>query len=116
MSTSRRPSGYVVATLVVITTLAALATPARPQAAPRGVVLLYSYEREFSHFAFARLFRPQLTRTSPDPIDFLELSIQSVRKTATRNLRRRRSRDGILSIDAAGDPRSCASPAELIAR
>lgn len=52
-------------------------TPARP--GQRHVLLLYSYEREFSHFTFARLFRPELARRSPEPIDFIEISLQTVR-------------------------------------
>src|SRR5215467_6079195 len=55
------------------------ATTARAgAAAPRHVLVLYSYEREFSHYTFASLFRPELSRTSPAPIDFIELSLQSV--------------------------------------
>ena len=54
-------------------------TAVQARAASRRVLLLYSYEREFSHFTFARMFRPELTRSSPDPIDFIELSLQTVR-------------------------------------
>src|SRR6476469_4181759 len=58
---------------------AGLAAAPAAQAGPRHVLLLYSYEREFSHYTFAGLFRPELTRTSPEPIDFIELSGQSIR-------------------------------------
>ncbi len=59
---------------------------ARASAAPaRRVLLLYSYEREFSHQSFASLFRPELSRTSPDPIDFSELSLQDVRASRTES-------------------------------
>src|ERR1700759_4157927 len=47
-------------------------------AAPRRVLLLYSYDREFAGHAFAALFRPELARVSADPIDFIEASIQAV--------------------------------------
>ena len=58
-----------------------LASAACADAAPRRVLLVYSYEREFSHFSFARLFRPELARVSPDPIDFIEVSLQAVRES-----------------------------------
>jgi signal transduction histidine kinase len=73
---------------LLVCTVAALvlsATAARVDAAPRRVLLLYSYEREFSQFNFARLFRPELTRTSPEPIDFIELSLQSVRASRSQS-------------------------------
>ena len=54
-------------------------------AAPRRVLLLYSYEREFSHFTFARLFRPELARSSPYPIDFIEISLQTVRASRSES-------------------------------
>ena len=66
-------------------TLLLLATAVCAEAAPRRVLLLYSYEREFSHFTFARLFRPELARSSPDPIDFIEISLQSVRDSRTES-------------------------------
>lgn len=50
---------------------------------PRQVLLLYSYEREFSHFTFARLFRPELAGSSPEPINFIEISLQTVRASRT---------------------------------
>ena len=55
------------------------AAPARAQASSRRVLILYSYEREFSHLNFVRLFRPELSRSSPQPIDFVEMSLQTVR-------------------------------------
>ena len=66
-------------------TLLLLATAACADAAPRRVLLVYSYEREFSHFTFARLFRPELARSSPDPIDFIEVSLQSVRDSRSES-------------------------------
>jgi signal transduction histidine kinase len=62
-----------------------LATAVAAEAAPRHVLLLYSYEREFSHFTFARLFRPALARSSPDAIDFIELSLQTVRGSRSQS-------------------------------
>lgn len=52
---------------------------------PRQVLLLYSYEREFSHFTFARLFRPELAGSSPEPINFIEISLQTVRASRTES-------------------------------
>jgi signal transduction histidine kinase len=52
-------------------------------AGPRRVLLLYSYEREFTHVTFAGLLRPELSRTSPDPIDFIEVSLQPARSSLT---------------------------------
>ena len=54
-------------------------------AAPRRVLLVYSYEREFSHFTFARLFRSELARSSPDPIDFIEVSLRAVRESRSES-------------------------------
>ena len=62
-----------------------LASAACADAAPRRVLLVYSYEREFSHFSFARLFRPELARVSPDPIDFIEVSLQAVRESRSES-------------------------------
>ena len=47
------------------------------QTQPRRVLLLYSYQREFMHTAFAGMFRPQLTRSSPEPVDYIEVSLQT---------------------------------------
>jgi signal transduction histidine kinase len=62
-----------------------LASAVCADAAPRRVLLLYSYEREFSHFTFARLFRPELARLSPDPIDFIEVALQTVRASRSES-------------------------------
>jgi PAS domain S-box-containing protein len=54
------------------------------QTEPRQVLLLYSYERDFApHRAFAAEFRPELSRTSKEPIDFIEVSLQPARATRT---------------------------------
>jgi signal transduction histidine kinase len=66
-----------VSTLVAAALVFFCAAPAH--AAPRRVLLLYSYEREFSHFTFAKLFRPELTRGSSDAIEFVEVTLQTVR-------------------------------------
>src|SRR6185503_11799669 len=73
MSRNRKPFLCTAAAFVL------LATAVSAEAAPRHVLLLYSYEREFSHFNFARLFRPELARSSPDTIDFIEITVQTVR-------------------------------------
>jgi signal transduction histidine kinase len=75
---SRRSIRFTCVALVLI-----LASAVRADAAPRRVLLLYSYEREFSHYTFASLFRPELTRSSADPIDFIEIALDSVRARQT---------------------------------
>jgi PAS domain S-box-containing protein len=50
------------------------------QAESRHVLLLYSYEREFApHNAFAGLFRPALSQSSAEPINYIEVSLRPVR-------------------------------------
>ena len=64
-------------TLLFLLTLASVAAT---ETLPRQVLLLYSYEREFApHVAFAKQFLPELSRTSTEPIDFIEVSLQPVR-------------------------------------
>ena len=70
---------------IISITLALMACAAAAQAAPRRVLLLYSYEREFSHRTFARLFRTELVQTSPEPVDFVELTLQTVRASRTES-------------------------------
>jgi PAS domain S-box-containing protein len=58
----------------------ACASVSGAQTKPRQVLLLYSYERDFaSHSAFARMFRPELSQSFGEPIDFIELSLQAAR-------------------------------------
>ncbi len=53
---------------------------ASAQTLPRHVLLLYSSERELApHVAFTKLFLPELSRTSTEPVDFIEVSLQPVR-------------------------------------
>ena len=54
-----------------------MAPGASAQTEPRHVLLLYSYEREFTHTAFAGMFRPELTRSSAEPIDYIEVALQT---------------------------------------
>ena len=68
---------------LLVAVLAGSTAATRAESAPRRVLLLYSYEREFSHYTFASLFRPELSRTSPDPIDFVEMTVQSIRSSRT---------------------------------
>ena len=64
-------------TLLFLLTWASVAASETP---PRQVLLLYSYEREFApHVAFAKQFLPELSRTSTEPVDFIEVSLQPVR-------------------------------------
>ena len=53
------------------------APAANAQAGPRRVLLLYSYEREFTHREFAVLFRPELSRSSAEPVDYIEVALQT---------------------------------------
>src|SRR6188472_4482810 len=69
---------------IPLVVLAVLAVPSIASAASRRVLLLYSYEREFvPHITFAALFRADLGRTFPDPIDFVEISLQAARSSRT---------------------------------
>jgi len=54
-----------------------VAPGASAQTEPRHVLLLYSYEREFTHTAFAGMFRPELTRSSAEPVDYIEVALQT---------------------------------------
>lgn len=69
------------------TAQAAAADTAKDEAAaaqmePRRVLLLYSYDREFApHLSFIDQFRPELTKRWTGPIEFTEVSLQSVRAT-----------------------------------
>ena len=64
------------ATVVIL----ACASVSGAHAEPRQVLLLYSYERDFaSHNAFATMFRPELSRSFGEPIDFIEVSLQAAR-------------------------------------
>ena len=64
-------------TLLVVLAWASFASA---QTLPRQVLLLYSYEREFApHVALTKLFLPELSRTSTEPLDFIEVSLQPVR-------------------------------------
>lgn len=69
--TSRRGSA---ACLIALLLVPAARATANPDA--RRVLLLYSYQREFAHDSFARLFRPELERSSPAPVDFVEAALQ----------------------------------------
>ena len=63
--------------LLTLLLVLGLAPGASAQARPRHVLLLYSYEREFTHTAFAGMFRPELTQSSPEPIDYIEVALQT---------------------------------------
>ena len=66
--------------LAALSFLMLLALPLSVAAEPRQVLLLHSFEREFAPFdAFAGNFRAELTKNSPVPINFYEVSLQPVR-------------------------------------
>jgi len=67
------------ATIVIL----ACASVSGAQTQPRQVMLLYSYDRDFaSRSAFATMFRPELSRSFGEPIDFIEVSLQAARLSA----------------------------------
>jgi hypothetical protein len=81
------------------------------QAGPRRVLLLYSYEREFTHREFALLFRPELSRSSAEPVDYIEVALQtageSIRAPDDSVVTRLRSTFGRTQLDlvvAIGGP------------
>lgn len=63
--------------ICLLTVALGLATVGKAAAEPRQVLLLYSYEREFTHTAFAGMFRPELSRSSADPINYIEVALQT---------------------------------------
>ena len=54
---------------------------ASAQGQPRHVLLLYSYEREFTHSAFAGMFRPELSRSSAEPVNYIEVALQTAEES-----------------------------------
>lgn len=58
-----------------------LAPVANAAAEPRNVLLLYSYEREFTHKEFAGMFRPELSRSSAEPINYIEVALQTAEES-----------------------------------
>jgi signal transduction histidine kinase len=69
-------------TLCVTLVVLACASVGAAQSPPQQVLLLYSYERDFApHRDFSALFRPELSRSSREPVDFIEVSLQAARVT-----------------------------------
>ena len=67
------------ATVVIL----ACASLSGAQPPPRQVLLLYRYERDVgAHNAFATMFRPELSQSFGEPIDFIEVSLQAARLTS----------------------------------
>jgi PAS domain S-box-containing protein len=64
----------------VLLLLLAIVPLGASEGAPRRVLLLHSFGREFAPFnAFSGNFRTELARLSPEPVDFFELSLESAR-------------------------------------
>src|SRR5262245_59016415 len=64
--------------------LLACASISGAQTQPRQVMLLYSHDRDLaSRNAFATMFRHQLSRSFGEPIDFIEVSLQAARLSAS---------------------------------
>ena len=57
----------------------ACASVSGAQTEPRQVLLLHSYERDAASHAFATMFRPELSGSFGEPIDFIEVALQAVR-------------------------------------
>ncbi len=68
--------------LCALLLLLGLAPAAKAQTHRRHVLLLYSYEREYTHTAFAGMFRPELARSSTEPVDYIEVALQTAGESA----------------------------------
>ena len=66
--TQSMDSRHIAWRLCTLLLVLGFAPGASAQTQPRHVLLLYSYEREFTHTAFAGMFRPELTRPQPSPL------------------------------------------------
>ncbi|HMF97623.1 MAG TPA: sensor histidine kinase [Vicinamibacterales bacterium] len=87
--------------LCVFALIMACTRGAAAQPEPRNVLLLYSYDREFGpHNAFAGAFRLELSRSSPQPLDFVEVSLQ-----AARSNRRERDESKVAHLRSTFDSR-----------
>jgi PAS domain S-box-containing protein len=63
---------------VIILTLVALASSGAAQSQPRYVLVLSSFQQQFSpHNVFNGAFRTELTRRSPEPVQFIDVSLPS---------------------------------------
>jgi PAS domain S-box-containing protein len=73
--------------LSAVLLLLAVAVPvsaSRSAEQPRHVLLLHSYEREFApHGMLASIFQKELSRQSPQPINFFDVSLQPARSSHT---------------------------------
>ena len=70
--------------LWAILTVMAMPAVAAAQPRERRVLMLYSFERDYSpHNVFANLLRPDLGRAADVPLDIVEVSLQAARQTAT---------------------------------
>ena len=66
--------------LASLSFLMLLAFPLSAAAEPRQVLLLHSFERDHAPYdAFVGYFRTELTRNSPEPINFYDVSLQLAR-------------------------------------
>jgi hypothetical protein len=62
------------------------ASASRMAEQPRHVLLLHSYEREFAPHGFlAETFQKELSRQSPQPVNFFDVSLQPARSSQNRN-------------------------------
>jgi signal transduction histidine kinase len=74
---------HFVRACAMILLLAALTATGHAQTPTRKVLVLYSSERPFGvQSAFAAALKPDLIRASPEPIDFVELTIQATKSHA----------------------------------
>ena len=68
---------------VIILAFVVLVTSATAQSPPRYVLVLSSFEQQFSpHAEFNGMFRTELTRRSPEPVQFIDVSLPSTSNQA----------------------------------
>lgn len=64
----------------LLLSLVALASSGHAQTRPRYVLLLSSFDQQFSpHNVFTRVFRTELTLLSPEPVQFIDVSLPSAK-------------------------------------
>ena len=68
---------------VIILAFVALVSSSAAQSSPRYVLVLSSFEQQFSpHAVFNGIFRTELTRSSPEPVQFIDVSLPSTSNQA----------------------------------
>ena len=74
MTSARHARGWLTGALLVL--LAAVPTVTRAQSTPRYILVLTSFEQQFSpHNVFNAAFRAELTQRSSEPIQFIDVAL-----------------------------------------